>query len=135
MERSRISIDLNALPVVEPGTIISPTEDPIPPPPPPPPPAATAAASSSVQMGVQQRCNPNARPETVPEPPVHPMYIAIVNDLREQIYRVSVQREELRLERIRLREMLSSLQQRAEQLARENEALRKKLEEVSAFFR
>ncbi|OWM70249.1 hypothetical protein CDL15_Pgr026099 [Punica granatum] len=126
--------DLNVAPME--GNIMNLAQDP------PPAPAATAAPAAAplmpMVMEIEQGGPSNPRPafyRPVPEPPVHPQCMSFVNGLQEQFYKAALEKEELKLETVRLRQMLSNVHVRADQLAKENEALRKKLQEVSAFFR
>lgn len=109
MDRRRADFDLNAVPVNESRKALSQAQYPLPP------------------------LNPG--PSSSRPVPMHPRYISFINDLRENVYRVSVQREELKLERMHLRDMINSLHLRAQHLAQENEVLKRKIEEISAYFR
>ncbi|OWM70248.1 NAC domain containing protein 52-like [Punica granatum] len=60
---------------------------------------------------------------------VPPEYIGFISSLQEEVYKVSMDRETLRLEMFSVRAMMNILQSRIENLTKENEELKKKIQD------
>lgn len=126
-DESKVDIDLNAVPMDEPGNITSPTQHPL-----------LAPAAGALPVEVEQGCTSNPRPASrgpVTETSAHTKYNAFINILQEQFYKAAREKEELMLENIRLQATINNLRLTVNQMDKENKALKKKLQEVSAFFR
>lgn len=56
-------------------------------------------------------------------------YVGLINNLQEEVYKVSMDRETLRLEMFGVKTMVTILQTRLENLTKENEELKKKIQD------
>lgn len=60
---------------------------------------------------------------------IPPEYMGLISNLQDELYKVSMDRETLRLEMFSVRAMVNILQSRLENLTKENEELKKKIQD------
>lgn len=60
---------------------------------------------------------------------IPPEYMGLISNLQDEVYKVSMDRETLRLEMFSVRAMVNILQSRLENLTKENEELKKKIQD------